>query len=156
MVYPRSMRPLLAAALGFLVLLTPVAMADDGVSDPEPAKPFVKKVAKLKSNSLQVRVGCGRSDACSLEISGRLRGRSKGTLEPVYLDLGAGERRTVQLLGGSDNADVRRELKKYVKARQKVKLLIDVRDMETGGTSRMAINEKPPCCPWPKKNKANN
>lgn len=156
MLYSRGMKALLAASLGFLVLVTPVATADDGIADPEPAKPFVKKVAKLKSNSLQIRVGCGSSYACSLEISGRLRDRTKAALEPVYLDLGTGERRTIELLSGRDNAEVREQLKKYVKARKRAKLLIDVTNLGSGATSRMAINEKPPCCPWPKKNKANS
>ena len=121
-----------------------------------PGEPSIRKVGVLKSNSLQVRVGCGGSTECGLEITGRLiRGGSKIGLPKVEVDLEAGERRTVQLLGGKGSGRVRNQLKQDVKARRKAKLEIQVTDIDTGKASRMAINEKPPCCPWPKKNKSN-
>lgn len=112
-------------------------------------KPVLRKLRRLSTTSLAVRVGCGGPAACSLEISGYLRksgGRPRAAIEPVYLDLRVNEQRTVELLSGADNRPARKGIKSRAQAGGKSQLLIRVADLKTEKSSAMAINEKPACC----------
>jgi hypothetical protein len=108
-------------------------------------KPILRKVKKLKTGSLAVRVGCGGNSSCSLKISGYLRktaGRPRADIEPIYIDLQAKEQRVVELLAGADNRPVRSELSKRARAGQKAQMFIRVTDLNTDKSSAMAINVK--------------
>ncbi len=119
-------------------------------------KPFLKKVRRISDRSMPLVIGCGGSEACHLRLSGKFRGQSgKGSLEPLFFDIAAGERRQVNLLQGQ-SAGTKTTMNKAARRGKPVQLSVDLIDLDTSMVSRMAINEKPACADCIENKKKNN
>lgn len=111
-------------------------------------KPYLKKTKALTSKALLVKTGCGGTHECSLRLTGYLRGAKpkRINIEPIFFDLVAGEKRTLNIIAGSDNAAIRKAISKKAKNNSRARLFVQLTDVITQQTQGMAINEKPRCC----------